>query len=63
MNKLLTSHEQGPTVVIIRLETGETTILGVVFVWWFPTVVIIRLHLRPAGDWLVGLSFTKDLLL
>ena len=25
MNKLLTSHEQVPTVVIIRLETGKTT--------------------------------------
>ena len=48
MNKLSTSHEQVPTVVIIRLETGETTIPGVVGcrlygVWWFRTVVIIRL--------------------
>ena len=30
MNKLLTSHEQVPTVVIMRLETGKTTIQGVV---------------------------------
>ena len=31
MNKLLTSHEQVPTVVMIRLKTGETTIPGVVW--------------------------------
>ena len=29
MNKLLTSHEQVPTVVIIWPETGKTTIPGV----------------------------------
>ena len=61
MNKLLTSHEQVPTVVIIRLETGETTIPGVwccmVYgVGWFSTVLIIRLSQPPAGDWLVGLG-------
>ena len=51
MNKLLTSHEQVPTVVITRLETGKTTIPGV---GWFPTVVRIRLSQPPAGDWLAG---------
>ena len=29
---------------------------GVWTVWWFPTVVIIRLSQSPAGDWLVGLD-------
>ena len=43
MNKLLTSHEQVPTVVIIRLETGKTTIPGVGCWCRFPTVVRIRL--------------------
>ena len=47
-----------PTVVIIRLETGETTIPGVgrmeYGVCWFPTVVRIRLSQPPAGDWLTG---------
>ena len=58
MNKLLTSHEQVPTVVIIRLETGKTTITGVgcmVYgVGWFPTVVRTSLSQPPAGDWLAG---------
>ena len=57
MNKLLTRHEQAPTVVIIRLETGKTTTPGVGFrvygVWCrFRTVVRIRLSQPPAGDWL-----------
>ena len=41
MNKLLTSHEQVPTAVIIWLETGKTTIP---VVWWggVPTAMIIR---------------------
>ena len=30
VNKLLASHEQVPTVVIIRLKTGKTTIPGCV---------------------------------
>ena len=54
---MLTNHEQVPTVVIIRLEIGKTTILGVVGtygVWGFPTVVRIRLSQPPAGDWLAG---------
>ena len=59
MNKLLTSHEQVPTLTIIRLETGKTTIPGV---WCrvygvgcrFPTSVRIRLSQPPAGDWLAG---------
>ena len=54
MNKLLTSHEQVPTVVIIRLKTGKTTIPGWYGVGWFPTVVVIRLSQPPAGDWLAG---------
>ena len=29
MKKLLMSHEQFPTVVILRLETGKSTIPGV----------------------------------
>ena len=44
--------------MIIRLETGETTIPGVgcmVYgVGWLPTVVRIRLSQPPAGDWLAG---------
>ena len=47
VNKLLMSHEQFPTVVILRLETGKSTIPGGCMpyaVWWFP----------PAGDWLAG---------
>ena len=61
INKLLLKllMSQVPTVVIIRLKTGETTIPGVVWcrvygVGWFPTVVIIRLSQPPAGDWLAG---------
>ena len=58
VNKLLPSHEQVPTVVIMRLETGKTTIPGVrcmlYAVWWFPTAVRIRLSQPPAGDWLAG---------
>ena len=49
------SHEQVPTVVILRLETGKSTIPGVgCRVWWFPTAVRIRLSQPPAGDWLAG---------
>ena len=56
---MLTSNEQVPSVVIIRLKTGKTTIPGVVVcrvygVWWFPAVVRIRLYQPPAGDWLAG---------
>ena len=49
-------HEQVPTVVIVRLETGKTTIPGVGCWCWcrFPTVVRIRLSQPPAGDWLAG---------
>ena len=57
VNKLLMSHEQVPTVAIIRLETGKSTILGGCMpyaIWWFPTVVRIRLSQPPAGDWLAG---------
>ena len=56
MNKLLTSHEQVPTVVIMRLETDKTTIPGCYGVWlgWFPTAVRIRLSQPPAGDWPAG---------
>ena len=59
MNKLLTSLEQVPTVVIIGLETGETTIPGVwcmvsYGVGWLLTVVIIRLSQPPSGDWLAA---------
>ena len=55
------SHEQVPTVVILRLETGKSTIPGVgcmVYgVWWFPTAVRIRLSQPPAGLGLgLGLS-------
>ena len=59
MNKLLTSHEQVPTVVTIRLETGKNTIPGVGCMVYgvgvgcrFPTVASIRLTQPPAGDWL-----------
>ena len=52
MNKLLTSHEQVPTVVIMRLETDKTTIPGCVWWGWFPTAVRIRLSQPPA--WLAG---------
>ena len=52
------SHEQVHTVVILRLETGKSTIPGVgcrvYAVWWFPTAVRIRLSQPPAGDWLAG---------
>ena len=54
MNKLLTSHEQVPTVVIMRLETDKTTIPGCVCWGWFPTAVRVRLSQPPAGDWLAG---------
>ena len=53
MNKLLTSHEQVPAVVIIRLETGKNTIPGI----WLRSLcvtgcgayesVIIRFKARP----------------
>ena len=49
------SHEQVPTVVIMRLEAGKTTIPGCGgVVGWFPTAVRIRLSQPPAGDWLAG---------
>ena len=59
MNKLLTSHEQVPTDVIIWLETGKATIPGVGCMVQgvgcrFPTAVRIRLSQPPAGDWLAG---------
>ena len=60
MNKLSTSDESVPMVVIMRLETSKTTIPGVWcmaaygVVGWFPTVVRIRLSQPPAGDWLAG---------
>ena len=54
MNKLLTSHEEVPTVVIIWPETGKTTIPGVGCWCRFPTAVRIRLSQPPAGDWLAG---------
>ena len=56
MNKLLTSNEQVPTVVIIRLERGETTIQGV---WCrvVPHSCDNRLSKPPAGDWLAGLGW------
>ena len=41
--------------MMIRLETGKTTIPGV---GWFPTVVRIRLSQPPAGLGL-GLSLAK----
>ena len=37
--------------MLIRLETGKTTIPGV---GWFPTVLRIRLSQPSAGDWLAG---------
>ena len=48
------SHEQVPTVVILRLETGKSTIPGVGcrmygVVGWFPTAMRIRLSQPPAG--------------
>ena len=53
MNKLLASHEQVLTVVIIRLKTVKTTIpcVGCMMygVGWFPTAVRIRLSQPPAG--------------
>ena len=60
------SHEQVPTVVILRLETGKSTIPGVwcmVYgvVGWFPTAVRIRLSQPPAGLGLgLGLSLAKS---
>ena len=59
MNKLLTSHEQVPTDVIIWLETGKATIPGVGCMVQgvgcrFPTAVRIGLSQPPAGDWLAG---------
>ena len=50
------SHEQVPTVVIMRLKTGKTTIPGCMYgvVGWFPTALRIRLSQPPAGDWLAG---------
>ena len=52
--KLLTSHEQAPTVVIMRLKAGKTTIPGCGgVVGWFPTAVRIRLGIGWLG---LGLS-------
>ena len=51
MIKLLTSHEQVPTVMIMRLETGKTTILGVC------CMVVTHSYENKAisaGDWLTG---------
>ena len=44
--------------MILRLETGKSTIPGVgCRVWWFPTAVRIRLSQPPAGLGLgLGLS-------
>ena len=42
------------------LQDLKTTILGVgrvQGVWWFPTVVIVRLSQPPPGDWLAGLGW------
>ena len=49
MNKLLTSHEQVPTDVIIWLETGKATIPGVGCM-----VQGVGCRFPTAGDWLAG---------
>ena len=59
VNKLLTSHEQVPAVVIMRLKTDKTTIpgcgsYGVGCRRGVPHSGIIRLSQLPAGDWLAG---------
>ena len=62
MNKLLTSNEQVPTVVKIRLKTGKTTIPGRYGVGCRVYGVLCRVVPHscgnkappPAGDWLAG---------
>ena len=63
VKKLLMSHEQVPTVVIIRLETGETTITGVwccmVYGVWcmvVPHSCDNKTISAPSWGWLAGLG-------
>ena len=54
---MLKSHEEVQTVVIIRLETGKTTIPGVECMVYGVKCMVVPHSFEnkaPAGDWLAG---------